>query len=628
MEPTVKAKKTPKKAKLRHAEYYGMQAVVDTLYAESKLGRQFQNLIEIMKSPANIELAYRNIKANSGSKTPGVDGKTILDIQKMDTEDLVQSVRKMFDFYQPKPVKRVKIPKSNGKTRPLGIPCIMDRIFQQCIYQVLEPICEAKYNKHSYGFRPNRSAKHAIADLESRIHISRMHYVVDIDIKSFFDNVNHGKLLKQMWTMGIRDKKLLKIISIILKAEVAGIGFPERGTPQGGIISPLLANITLNELDWWISSQWETIKTHNNLKSGINNGKSTNADIYKALRKKNLKECYFVRYADDFKILCRTKSDAVKLYVATQKWLKERLNLDISQEKSGVVNLKRKATTFLGFDIRIRPKGKLRFPGHKTKWVVKSNITTKSKEGIKLRTKELINDLQHPRNKAEGIKAINTWNATVMGWHEYYKSATQVTEDFADIAFSVNRNLRTRLGTRLKRNCENPNIDKIVYAKYSKSKQARYIDKHILVPLAYVRHSPPQHLESNICNFTPKGREAIHKKLDRNILPIVRYLMMNPIKGESVEYNDNRISLYSAQKGKCAITGEKLIPGNMHCHHKTPRCCKGTDAYSNLVFVTAEVHAALHIEDDVKAIEFCKSKNLTKAQKAKFRELRNKVKEA
>ena len=90
--------------------------------------------------------------------------------------------------------------------------------------------------------------------------LSHLHYVVDIDIKGFFDNVNHGKLLKQMWTMGIRDKKLLSIISAMLKAEVAGIGFPEVGTPQGGIISPLLSNIVLNELDWWLASQWEEIR--------------------------------------------------------------------------------------------------------------------------------------------------------------------------------------------------------------------------------------------------------------------------------------------------------------------------------------------------------------------------------
>lgn len=104
----------------------------------------------------------------------------------------------------------------------------MDRLIQQCILQVLEPICEAKFFKRSNGFRPNHSAENAIAQAERMIQNVGCHYVIDIDIKSFFDNVNHGKLLKQMWTLGIRDKKLLSIISAMLKAEVAGIGFPER----------------------------------------------------------------------------------------------------------------------------------------------------------------------------------------------------------------------------------------------------------------------------------------------------------------------------------------------------------------------------------------------------------------
>ena len=106
--------------------------------------------------------------------------------------------------------------------------------------------------------------------------LSHLHYVVDIDIKGFFDNVSHGKLLKQLWTLGICDKKLISIISAMLKAEVAGIGFPEKGTPQGGIISPLLSNIVLNELDWWLASQWENIPTQYPFKQTPNRNGSPN----------------------------------------------------------------------------------------------------------------------------------------------------------------------------------------------------------------------------------------------------------------------------------------------------------------------------------------------------------------
>lgn len=184
-----------------------MQLALDELYAASVKGQRFCNLVELIKRPENIKLAYRNIRKNSGSRTAGVDNKTISDLNKWNENALVAHVQRKLDWYVPNAVRRVEIPKDNGKTRPLGIPTIMDRLIQQCILQVLEPICEAKFFKRSNGFRPNHSAENAIAQAERMIQNVGCHYVIDIDIKSFFDNVNHGKLLKQMWTLGIRDKK-------------------------------------------------------------------------------------------------------------------------------------------------------------------------------------------------------------------------------------------------------------------------------------------------------------------------------------------------------------------------------------------------------------------------------------
>ena len=296
-----------KQRKIRNSEYYDMISTFDGLYADSKKDKIFNHLMEIIESEENIKLAYRTIKTNTGSDTAGVDKRTINDLAKLSEEEYVRLIRKQFSCYHKRPVKRVEIPKPNGKTRPLGIPTIVDRIVQQCILQVMEPICEAKFSENSNGFRPNRSAETAIAQCMRLIQVQHLYHVVDLDIKGFFDNISHTKLIRQIWALGIRDKKLLCIIKEMLKAPVVLPNgektYPARGTPQGGILSPLLANIVLNELDWWIASQWEQMPTKTKFKTRSNvQGTEIKSHAYRALRRSRLKEMHAVRYADDFKI--------------------------------------------------------------------------------------------------------------------------------------------------------------------------------------------------------------------------------------------------------------------------------------------------------------------------------------
>jgi RNA-directed DNA polymerase len=360
-----------KRQLLRNNEYYTIQNTFDNLFEGSSKGKKFTKLLQYITTEQNILLAYRNIKKNKGSTTVGTDKLNIDHIKNMGIEKYVKHIQDKFNNYKPKSVRRVEIPKPNGKTRPLGIPCIDDRIIQQCIKQVLEPICEAKFHKHSYGFRPNRSTKHAIARSMFLMNKSKLHYVVDIDIKGFFDNVNHSKLKKQMWNLGIRDKNLLSILSKILKSEIKGIGIPTKGTPQGGIISPLLSNIVLNELDWWLSSQWETFKTSHDYKTHRKSGEIDTSSKYRAMKSTNLKEIWLVRYADDFKIFCRDLKTAQNIFRATEKWIKERLSLEISPEKSKITNLRKNHTEFLGFKLMVKPKNK--------KFVCQSRMCDKAK---------------------------------------------------------------------------------------------------------------------------------------------------------------------------------------------------------------------------------------------------------
>ena len=591
-----------------------MQSVFDELYENSLAKREFKNLISIITTEENIRLAYRNLKKNAGSRTPGTDGKNIEYLAKMSETELIRLVQQKFQWYQPQSVRRKEIPKGNGKTRPLGIPTIMDRLIQQCILQVMEPICEAKFCDISNGFRPNRGVENALAQAEKHMQQSNLHIVIDIDIKSFFDNVNHGKLLRQIWALGIHDKKLLCILSAMLKAEVAGIGFPEKGTPQGGIISPLLSNIVLNELDWWITSQWVEMPTRHEYSGRIHaNGTKDQSKKYRELRKTKLKECYIVRYADDFKIFCKKHSDAVKLFEATKAWLKDRLGLDISPEKSKIVNLKHDYSDFLGFRIKVH-KGK------DNKYVVVSHIAPKALDRIKESAKEKVKAIQHSSDEMEEYKVINDYNSFVIGVHNYYCMATSVSPDIQPLAFEIKIAIKNRLQERIQRR-KNQSIPE--YAKrYAKSKEIRFIGKNILLPIGYIQHHPPIHKKKSVNKYTVSGRAEIHKNLESVDMSLLHILMRNPNMNATVEYNDNRISLYVAQQGKCAVTKEPLSLDEIHCHHKTPKSLGGGDDYANLIILHERIHRLIHAtqKDTISAI--LQTVQLDKRQLDKLNKLR------
>lgn len=618
----------PKKQKLRNAEYYDFQSVQDTLYAKSKKNVVFKDLMQYVIAEENIMLAYRNIKKNNGSRTAGVDKKTIENLSNLSAEKLVITVRNKLRHYQPQAVRRVEIPKPNdpSKKRPLGIPTIMDRLIQQCFLQVLEPICEAKFHENSHGFRPNRSQEHALAQCDRMMQISSLHFVVDVDIKGFFDNVSHGKLLKQIWTMGIRDKSVISIISTMLKAEVAGVGYPHKGTPQGGIISPLLSNIVLNELDWWIDGQWESMPTkHDYIGQPTSSGGVSHSNRHRALRKTKLKECQIVRYADDFKIFCRNRKSAEKLFIAVKLWLKDRLGLEISPEKSKVVNLKRRYSEFLGFRLKVVARKQKK--KSTVKYVVRSHVSEKALRRIREKTADYIYNIQHPKNAGSQFQAVNRYNAYVIGIHNYYGKATMVAADFKKIAFSVHKSLKARLRDNVKSKKEVQkrafphSISPFIQERYGESAQLKFVCGNALIPIGYVHYDAPMHQKRIVNSYTLEGREEIHKMLQGVNTFALQYLMRNPVRNTSIEFNDNRLALYCAQMGKCAVTRVPLMIGDIHCHHIRPRHFGGKDNYQNLILVTGTVHRLIHAKNPNTVDRLTKELNLTSKQQKKLEKL-------
>ena len=514
------------------------EKIYNELYEREQGGEHFTNLMPLVLSRENILLVYRNIKNNAGSNTAGADKLTIADIGKMTPEEVTAKVRYIVSGtkrgYRPKPIRRKDIPKPNGETRPLGIPCIWDRLIQQCFKQILEPICEAHFSKHSYGFRPNCSVENAIADTYRLLQRSHLHYVIEFDIKSFFDNVNHVKPIRQMWTLGIRDKHFLGKILRMLKAPIkfpnGELIFPRKGTPQGGIISPLLANIVLNELDHWVESNWEenpAIYKHSVHKN--QKGSTIKSNGYTAMRKTKLKEMYIVRYADDFRIFCRTKTAAQKTKIAITQWLKERLKLEVNADKTRVVNVKRRYSEFLGFKIKVQTKGK--------KKIVKSHISDKQFKRKKKALIEQIKRIAHPQTNRVMYGEIHKYNLMVMGMQNYYRIATNINLDCGKIS----RVIITVISNRLKGiSRKGRKLTPAETIRYGKTKMLRYLIGEPIYPIGYVQHKNP------LCKRIVKSYEVEGTKFE---------LLSQQLYDRNIEYADNRISLYRAQKGRCAVNG-------------------------------------------------------------------------
>jgi len=369
--------------------------MLETLEQSSVRGGKWHSLIDKVYKRENLLSAYREVAANKGD--PGVDHVTVEDFGASLIRDVPKLEKQLRDgTYRPQAIKRVHIPKLGSKeTRPLGIPTVRDRVVQNALRHVLEPILERQFAAHSYGFRPNRGCKDALRRVDGLVKAGYK-YTVDVDLKSYFDTIPHDLLIKELRKY-VADNQVIGLVEKFLQAEIVDEKdrwIPQTGVPQGAIISPLLSNLYLNDLDHFMAGQGYQM----------------------------------TRYADDLVIQCRTREEAESALALVSDWITER-GLLLHPTKTKIVHVDEEGFEFLGYRF-IKHR---RFPRPKSLAKFKDTIRSKTK-----------------RNNGQSLQAIIAdLNRTLRGWYEYFKHSWKTT--FPDLDGWVRMRLRSILRRRSKR---------------------------------------------------------------------------------------------------------------------------------------------------------------------------------
>ena len=373
--------------------------------AKTDRDARFGDLFNLVRHPDYLLVAWDHVARNKGARTAGVDGVTARQIieQGEVVGFLIGIARTLRDgSYQPSPVRRVLIPKPGGKFRPLGIPTLVDRVVQQCLRMVLEPIFEADFLPVSYGFRPKRRAHDAVAEIH--YYASRGYrWVVDADIEGCFDYIDHSAVLTGVRSR-ITDKPVIALVRLFLKAGVLDeLGREQQtseGTPQGGIISPLLANIALSVLDEAIMAPWAK-------------GGDQSTQTARARRRSHGQGNWrIVRYADDFVILTNGSEQDARTLKDRAAQVLERVGLRLSAAKTRITHLS-EGIDFLGFHLQWR---KQRGSG---KWFCMTFISDKAFAKIK----QTIRTLTPRRSPRPLVDVLTEVNMALRGWCYYYRHA-------------------------------------------------------------------------------------------------------------------------------------------------------------------------------------------------------------
>lgn len=574
-----------------------LKEILDSIYENSKKGKGFNGILEAAFNETTIITAIHNIKSNKGAGTAGIDGFTMDNILQMERNEVISLVQKSVYDYKPNPVRRTYIKKANGKLRPLGIPCVIDKIIQECIKIIIEPICEAKFYPKSYGFRPYRSTQNALRETVGFINPrsnQKPTIVIEGDIESYFDNINHRILLRKLYRIGIKDKRILAIIKSMLKA---GYLYYDKnyettsGAVQGGVISPLLANVYLNDLDWMIGRMYHFPKTKQKYLTGAR----------QLLRGKGVRPKYLVRYCDDWVLMTTDVTEATRMLKYLNKYFKYRLKLSLSKEKTLITDITKTRVKFLGFELLAsKPRSS---PKQKGSGIVGKFFPDKEKCKKKMdNICDVIKKLRGKKTSKDQVMHIEKINSMITGLAEYYKtSICTYTYRYMDrrIYRTSRKIFKVIFGKTYKNNLVELKILSNRPQRHEKRKDKTFAIKHedmwIGLTKAYLTHSQREKFifDQKLTPYSDKGRKLkqrySNKRIPMDRPPLYESETLNnciEIKEFNFEYYMNREYAYNRDKGRCRICNTTLTENSRFCYHKNKRLSiSKINKVSNLVWL-------------------------------------------
>ncbi len=491
-------------------------------------------------------------------------------------DEVISTIQENIVYHNPLPIRRVFIPKpGKQEMRPLGIPACIDKIVQECVRIILEPILEAQFFAHSYGFRPMRDAHMALLRVTDLVHKTGYYWIVEGDIKNYFGTINHNKLLGQLWHLGIRDRRVLMIIKAMLEAGIMDeIEINDIGTVQGGIISSLLANVYLDPFDWKIASAWEDRRRKIPYKK-INKG-------HKMIKDK-AKQCpaYLVRYADDWVILTNSEENAILWKERVGAYLRDTLQLELSDEKTRITDLRKTPIEFLGFSYKVVPSKNGRY-GYVTRTrPIESRLRAKIDE-----IRKRIRTLTKQSSREQEIQVIHRVNSQIRGLINYYQVATYVNIAFQRYSWSIMRLARKRMhaiGARDSPANTTTNLVK-VHSKYKT--QIPVIDEGDqvigLTSPIFCKWKKGRLKSQTETPFTQKGRDqhtnrtGNRRKRQHPDDLLERHRERKGLGGHATpevynfEYFLNRGYTLNRDKGKCVVCSKTLTKETVDFRHKKP----------------------------------------------------------